>query len=296
MTTPGHATATMLPLWLRLLSRLPLPLLYAKCRGLAWVARVVLRLRWREVTQNLAACYPGLDAATRHRIAVGNYRHFADLFAELIASARMTPAQLAARVTIHELELPREWLARGRPLLLLSAHQSNWDWGLYAMAQSLGYPLDVAYKPLKSAAADRALVAHRRRWGVNLVPAKQLLTDLLQKRQQVRGIAMLADQSPRTSEHQQVLKFFGRDTAFYFGPEQIARATRYGAIYVSLRRVRRGHYEARCRPLAGDGERLEHGEFTARYARMVEEDIRASPSEWTWGHRRWKLNSPARVV
>ena len=35
-------------------------------------------------------------------------------------------------------------------------------------------------------------------------------------------------------------------------------------------------------------ERLESGEFTARYARMVEEDIRASPAEWTWGHRRWK--------
>jgi KDO2-lipid IV(A) lauroyltransferase len=288
MTAPPAATATTLPLWLRLLARLPLPVLYALCRALAWVARVAGRLRWREVTQNLAACYPGLDAAARHRIAVGNYRHFADLFAELIASARMTPAELTARVTIRNLALPRAWLARGRPLLLLSAHQSNWDWGLYAMAQSLGHPLDVAYKPLKSATADRALKAHRGRWGVHLVPAKQLLTDLLQKRQQVRAIAMLADQSPRTSEHQQVLKFFGRDTAFYLGPEQIVRATRYGAIYVSLRRVRRGHYEAECRPLAEDGERLEPGEFTARYARMVEEDIRASPTEWTWGHRRWK--------
>lgn len=296
MTAPATATATTtLPLWLRLSACLPLPVLYALCRALAWVARVLLRLRWREVTRNLAACYPALDTAARHRIAVGNYRHFADLFAELIVSARMTPAQLATRVTIHDLALPRQWLARGRPLLLLSAHQSNWDWGLYAMAQSLGYPLDVAYKPLKSAPADRALAAHRRRWGVQLVPAKQLLADLLQKRQQVRGIAMLADQSPRTSEHQQTLQFFGRDTAFYLGPEQIVRATRYGAVYVSLRRVRRGHYEARCRPLAEDGERLEPGEFTARYARMVEEDIRASPSEWTWGHRRWKSNSRARV-
>src|SRR5689334_12487687 len=104
MTAP--ATANVLPLWLRLLARLPLPVLYMKCRALAWVARVLLRLRWREVTQNLAACYPGLDAATRRRIAVGNYRHFADLIAELIASARMTPAQLAARVTIHNLALP----------------------------------------------------------------------------------------------------------------------------------------------------------------------------------------------
>lgn len=288
MTAPGNANPTHLPLWLRLLARLPMPLLYLSCRALAWVARVVLRLRWQDVLRNLAACYPGLEAGARRRIAVANYKHFADLIAELIKSAAMTPEQLQARVLIRNIELPRAWLARGRPLLLLSAHQSNWDWGLYAMAQSLGYPLDVAYKKLKSPGADRALVAHRQRWGVNLVPAKNLLNDLLQRRQQVRAIAMLADQSPRTSEHQQWLKFFGRETAFYLGPEQIARATRYGAIYVSLRRVRRGYYEAECRPLAEDGEKLLQGEFTARYARMVEEDIRTSPYEWTWGHRRWK--------
>jgi KDO2-lipid IV(A) lauroyltransferase len=123
---------------------------------------------------------------------------------------------------------------------------------------------------------------------VNLVPAKQLLGDLLKKRQSVRGIALLADQCPRSSEQQQWLTFLGRETAFYLGPEQIARATRYGAVYVSVRRLRRGRYEAEFRPLAAPGEQLAPGEFTTRYARMVEQDIRASPSEWTWGHRRWK--------
>jgi KDO2-lipid IV(A) lauroyltransferase len=68
----------------------------------------------------------------------------------------------------------------------------------------------------------------------------------------------------------------------------MARATRYGAIYVSLRRVRRGHYEAQCLPLAEPGEALVAGEFTARYARLVERDVLAAPAEWTWGHRRWK--------
>lgn len=277
-----------LPWWLRSLARLPLPVLYALCGTLAFLARVLLRLRWREVTGNLAAVFPDMTEAARRRIAVANYAHFADMIAELVASAGMAPDELLRRVTIRNLELPRAWLARGRPVLLLASHQSNWDWGLYAMAQSLGFPLDAAYKPLKSAVADQVLVAHRRRWGVNLVPAKQLLADLLQRRNQARGIAMLADQAPRTSEHQHWLTFLGRDTAFYMGPEQIARAARYGAIYVSLRRLRRGYYEAECLPLAEDGEPLAPGEFTTRYARLVERDILASPSEWTWGHRRWK--------
>src|SRR5690606_41041317 len=98
---------------------------------------------------------------------------------------------------------------------------------------------------------------------------------------------------PRTSEHQHWLTFLGRDTAFYLGPEQMARATRYAAVYVSMRRLKRGHYEARCHLLAEAHERLAPGEFTARYAALVERDVLAHPEEWTWGHRRWKQQRPA---
>ncbi len=288
MSAPADTTATGFPLWLRLLGRVPLPMLHGTCRALAWVARVVVRLRWQETTANLAACFPELDAQARQRIAVANYRHFGDLFAEAIASSRMTPRQLAARVAIRNPELLRAMLAAGRPVLVLGAHQSNWDWVLYATAQSLGYPVDAAYKPLKSAPMDRALRAHRQRWGVHLVSAKQLLPDMLQRRKETRAIVMLADQSPRTSEHQHWVTFLGRDTDFFLGPEQLVRATRYGAVYVAMRRRRRGCYEAEFLPLSGDGEQLAPGEFTTRYARLVEQGIRAAPSEWTWGHRRWK--------
>jgi KDO2-lipid IV(A) lauroyltransferase len=296
MTATDTTRPPLLPLWLRLLASLPLPVLYPLCALLAWLARVLLRLRWREVMQNLAACFPELEAAARRRIAVANYRHFADLVAELIASSRMSPEQLMARVTIGNIELPRAMLAAGRPLLVLAAHQSNWDWGMYAFAQALGSPVDVAYKPLHSASADRVLQGHRRRWGVNLVPAKGLLGDLLQRRNSVRAILMLADQSPTTSEQPLWVDFLGRKTAFYAGPEQIARATRYGAVFVAMRRVGRGRYEATCELLAEAGAQLAPGEFTARYARLVEREVRASPSEWTWGHRRWKLNSRGDAV
>ena len=276
------------PWWLRALALLPLPLLYAGFALLACAARYLAPARWRVTLDNLRRAYPDLGEQELRRIARAHYRHFGQLAAELVASSRMTREQMLSRVSIRNLELPRELLARGRPVLLLGSHQSNWDWGMYAMAAVLGYPLDAAYKPLKSQASNRALAALRSRWGVNLVPAKQLLADLLQRRHEVRVIAMLADQAPRTSEHQHRVQFLGRDTPFYLGPEQMARATRYGAFYVSMHRVGRGRYEAECRPLAAPHEELAPGEFTERYARLVEADIRAHPEEWTWGHRRWK--------
>jgi KDO2-lipid IV(A) lauroyltransferase len=297
MTAPAPVTTAATPgqppWWMRWLSRLPLPALYGLCGALATLSRLLPGSRWRVTQDNLAAAFPDMPARARRALAVANYRHFADLAAELVAGIRLSREELLSRVQVRNLQLLQELLAQGRPVLLMGAHQSNWDWGMYAVAGALGYPFDAAYKQLKSASANAALVALRRRWGVRLVPAKQLLADILQRRNEVRVIAMLADQAPRTSEHQHWLTFLGRDTAFYMGPEQIARSTRYAAVYVSMHRVARGRYEAECHLLAQDREVLAPGEFTGRYARMVERDILAHPAEWTWGHRRWKQRRPA---
>jgi KDO2-lipid IV(A) lauroyltransferase len=44
--------------------------------------------------------------------------------------------------------------------------------------------------------------------------------------------------------------------------------------------------------LADAGEQMPTGEFTARYARLVEEQIRSAPADWPWSHKRWKLKKP----
>lgn len=288
MTAPAPPVQA-LPLWLRALSRVPLPLLYGLCGMLAWLAFHVVRMRLPVVLANIRGCFPEADDAGVRRIARDHYRQLGQMIAEVIGSTRLSPAQFLAHVTVRNLELPRGLLSQDRPVLLVAAHQANWEWVLQAMALQLGYPLDVGYKPIRSPSVDRAMHAIRTRFGAHLVPAKELLADLLQRRHIVRGIAMLADQEPTTSDHQHWVKFLGRDTAFYMGPEQMARATRYAAVFVALRRVSHGNYEVEFMPLAGAGEQLAPGEFTSRYARLVEREIRAAPADWTWGHRRWKL-------
>jgi Kdo2-lipid IVA lauroyltransferase/acyltransferase len=286
---PAATDAPPLPSWLRALARLPMPVLYGLCALLAWLALYAFRMRLLVVRANIRGCFPLADAPAAQRIVRDHYRQMGQMIAEIIGSARWSPAAFLAHVEVRNIELPRSLLAQGRPILLVAAHQANWEWVLQAMALQLGYPLDVGYKPIKSPVVDRAMNALRRRFGAHLVPAKELLADLLQRRQIVRGIAMLADQEPTTSDHQHWVEFLGRDTAFYMGPEQMARATRYAALFVALRRKSRGHYEVEFMPLATGAEELAPGEFTTRYARLVEREILAAPSDWTWGHRRWKL-------
>jgi KDO2-lipid IV(A) lauroyltransferase len=259
---------------------------------MAWMSWRVIPYRRHVVVANLKAAFPEWDDATRERVIREYYRGFADMLVEILHSARMTRPEIARRVLLKNPQLIRDEVARGKPVLVVAAHQCNWEWMLLAFSAQLGIPVDAAYKPLVDNWAEREMLKLRSRFGARLIPAQQLLGDIIQQRNAPRVIAMVADQEPVSSERKQWVRFLNRDTAFFLGAEEIARTTRYAAFFVKLRRLARGRYEAEFVPLAAAGEQLAAGEFTARYARMVEEQIRAAPADWPWSHKRWKLKKP----
>lgn len=289
MAIPMHGPADNESSAPPLLSRLPLRMLYAACAVAMFVIFRVLRIRVDVVRDNLARSLPQFDARAIDRIMAQHYRATGQIIAEALGAGSMAPEEIRRRVSFTNLDLPRAALATGRPLLIIGAHQCNWEWILHGLALQLGHPLDVGYKPIRSAWAERLMFAIRTRFGSHLVPAKQLLPDIIRRRGIVRAIAMLADQEPTSAERRHWVRFLGRDTAFYLGPEEMARSMRYAALFVGMRRTARGCYEISFAPLAAPEERLRPGEFTERYARLVEAQILAAPADWTWSHRRWKL-------
>lgn len=132
----------------------------------------------------------------------------------------------------------------------------------------------------------------RSRFGARLVPAKELLADFLKRRGIVRAVAMNADQAPVSTDKRYWTQFLGQDTAFYIGAEQIARATRLPLMYMTMRRIRRGFYQGELKLLWDGRERIEPNTVTERYARTCELDVLASPADWLWSYRRWRLKKP----
>jgi KDO2-lipid IV(A) lauroyltransferase len=256
---------------------------------MAYLSWRVIPYRRHVVEANLKASFPEWDDATRERVIRDYYRGFADMLVEVMHSLRLTRDELEGRMVLRNPELVRDEVARGKPVLIVAAHQCNWEWMLLAFSTHLGVPVDAAYKPLVDSWAEREMLKLRSRFGARLIPAQQLLGDIIQQRNSPRAIAMVADQEPVTSERKHWVKFLNRDTAFFLGAEEITRTTRYAAFFVKLRRVARGRYEAEFVPLAAAAEKLEPGVFTERYARFVEEQIRAAPGDWPWSHKRWKL-------
>jgi KDO2-lipid IV(A) lauroyltransferase len=282
--------------WLRALGRLPLPLMYALAGFVAWLLRDVFRYRVRVVRDNLRGAMPELGESGQRQVLRRHYGALAEVLFELPRVAVMSAAELRERLRMPDMPAVHAELARGRPVLVVTAHQCNWEWLLQALALDLGVPFLAAYKPPHSPGADRLMLALRGRFGVRMVPGKRLLREVLRHRGQPHAMGMVADQMPTSSAGRVWLKFLGRDTAFFPGPAEVARLGAYSAYFLALRRLRRGYYEVRFEPLADAGENLDVPTFTARYAARLEAEIRAYPADWAWTHRRWKLQPPAALA
>jgi KDO2-lipid IV(A) lauroyltransferase len=275
--------------WVRGLATLPFGLLYAIARVVAWLAFRVFPYRAEIVRENLSLAFPHLDERALRETMRCYYASFAEMFVEIVKSATLPPEQIRRRVRLVNPELPCALLAQGQSVLLVAAHQSNWEWMLLGLSLELGFPVDAAYKPLKDPWAQREMMKMRSRFGSRLVPAQEILADILKRRAVVRAIALVADQEPTKSERKHWTRFLNRDTAFYMGPEEISRVTHLPVFYTAMRRISRGAYEISFELLASAEEKLPAGELTERFARRVEAQIRTAPADWPWSHRRWRL-------
>jgi KDO2-lipid IV(A) lauroyltransferase len=204
----------------------------------------------------------------------------------------MSEADMRARMRVTNVELARRHLDARQSIMLVTSHLGNWEWLLHGVTLQLGYPVDAAYKPLRDQWAERLMLWVRTRFGARLIPAKDLLADVIRRRAVVRAVAMNSDQAPTATDQRYWTQFLGQDTAFYIGAEQIARATRLPIIYVRVKRVRRSYYEVEFAPLWDGREILEPNQITERYARACEVDVYKSPADWLWSYRRWRLKKP----
>ena len=275
--------------WVRVLACIPLRVLYGCAAFLGWLTYRLFPYRERVVRENLSRAFPDFDETRLRSVMRGYYVGFAQMLVEIIKSAALAAPEIRARVRIVNLEAARALLEQGQSVLLVAAHQCNWEWMLLALSIELGYPLDAAYKPLVDNWAEREMKKVRTRFGSRLVPAQDLLPDIIKRRGLVRAVAMVADQEPTTSEHKYWTRFLNRDTAFYLGPEEIGRVTRFPVFFIAMRRTARGYYEMQFEPLATAAQSLPPGALTERYARRVEQQIHSAPSDWPWSHKRWKL-------
>jgi len=275
--------------WLRALARLPWGVVYALAACLSWLLLRVVRFRVGIGRSNLQASFPKWSAQQVDAVLARHYLNTTQVGLETLKLAALDESFLLERVRFVNPELVLAEIGAGRSLVLLGAHQCNWEWLIQAIALRFKVVVNSAYKPLHSAAADRLMLALRSRFGVRMIAAKKLWREVVRCRGQVQIVAFMADQMPRSAVGRHWLTFLGRETAFYPGPAEMVSRTGFASFFVRIQRTARGHYAVEFLPMTTAQQGLAPEQITALYAAHIEAQIRAHPADWVWGHRRWKI-------
>lgn len=275
-------------LFFRLLSHLPLRLLYIISDFLYFLLLYVVRYRRAVVLENLHLSFPEKTTADIQVIAKGFYRNLTDLIVETIKMPALSPDELRQRVRFTNAELVQTRLRAGQTVIGMASHQGNWEWIPSASVLN-DMPVDSVYKPLNNAFFEEIMRTIRSSFGAVPTPMTSLPRQLVVRKDVPRIIALVSDQMPGAPEHAYWTDFLHRDTPFYPGTERLARSRRFAVFYLQLVRLRRGYYEATFTLIAEPPyDTLPPGAILERYRDLLEETIRRYPADWLWSHKRWK--------
>ena len=282
-------------IFLRLLAWTPLPLLFVYGDILYFITFYVARWRVDLARRNLAAAFPDMPAAERETILRQNYRNLARTLMEAIWGSRASGEALMRRVAFENPAVIEKYKAAKQSVVLLTAHTCNWEWLLLAAGARFGIPIDAVYKTLRLKVVDAFTREMRSRFGGNPIPFENFVFELLKRAGEARAYGLLADQTPVKRMPKYWTKFLNQDTAFFLGPERIARYLDAPVLYVEMKRAGTGRYSVRLHVLAEPPYEDEDAgvKIAEAYARGLEATIRAHPADWLWIHNKWKYARPA---
>lgn len=248
--------------------------------------------RRKVVWQNINNSFSEMPIKEKKRICKDYYSNLTDVFLETLKTLTLEKEEFSKRVNFLNADILKPYAERRESVFVLSSHQCNWEWMAIASSFKLPMHVDLIYKPLKNEAFDELMKEIRCKFGAELIEKDIAMMQLMRRRDKARVIGILADQLPSQSTNKFWTTFLGQDTAFYMGPEQLPKYTKYPVFFSHIWRTRRGHYNVELVPIAKPP--YAHGsiDILPRYIEEAEILIKKYPSDWLWSHKRWKYPKP----
>ncbi|OXA77854.1 KDO2-lipid IV(A) lauroyltransferase [Flavobacterium aquidurense] len=274
-------------LWL--ISILPFRIFYWFSDFVYFLVYHVIGYRRKVVRENLALTLPHLSNAKRKEIEKKFYQHMCDMFLEMIKTMSITPEEMEKRFTITNMDLFHEYENKGKSVVLVASHYASWEWLLTLNKRMLFNGVGV-YKKIANPYFDKLVRKIRGKYDAELVETKKAIPLMAQN--QRKGILSLyglaSDQSPKLDRIFHSMKFMGIEVPVHTGAEMLAKKYDLSVIFIKVKKVGRGYYEATIVPIADNPKEYENFEVTEKYLREVEKQIYEAPEYYLWTHKRWK--------
>ncbi len=277
-----------------LLRILPEPVAQALGYSLGWVAGSILRIRRGTVHRNLRRAFPDRPEAWRRRVARRVFPHIGREGVTLLRMAGLPSQELLRRTRVDGWEVLEEARAEGRGVLLATGHLGNWEIGGGALAVR-GVPLDAVVRRQKNPLVDRRLRRTREALGISVIYREDAPRQILKSVRRGRVVALAADQNVRRGGI--FVDFFGVPASTARGPAYFSLRTGAPLVLAFCHRIPgwRARYLVRFHrpptPQTGDMEE-DIRTLTRSYLAVLEEEVRRSPEQYFWPHKRWKTRPP----
>lgn len=271
------------------LSLLPFRALYFLSDGLFLLFYYVIGYRKKVVMSNLERAFPGRTASERQAIARKFYHHFTDLLVESFKGFTISRQQLQQRMYFENPELVHQYFHQGRHVTLIGAHYNNWEYLPPLLSLALKHTMMGIYKPLSNPYFDRAVQRTRGRYGLVLVPMKEVKSYFERYSSAPMALGFLADQSPSRSSKPYWTTFLGCQTPVLYGAELYAKRYDAPVIYIHVHKIKRGFYTLKAELITEHPSDTPKGFITEAHTKLLETDILQEPAYWLWSHKRWKL-------
>jgi KDO2-lipid IV(A) lauroyltransferase len=256
----------------------PLSRLYTKLFDLA-----VPKLR-RVAKKNLA-----IADIPDEGVIDGVYRSIARLLATFARFPSMSREIVHRLVRYQGLENFQSAMARGRGVLVATAHFGNWEFSAFAHAYLTG-PMHVVVRPLDNPRVDALVERYRALSGNPIIEKKDAARSILKALKSGAAVGILIDQNV-TLDEGVFIEFFGEKacagSAFAKLAHHSGAAVVPGyALWHEDERRYAIHFEPEIE-MTGDVQA-----DTQRIHSRLEKAILQHADQYLWLHRRWKTRPP----
>ncbi len=285
---PGYYALLSL---VKILSYVPFRVLYVLSDILFVPFYFIIRYRRKIVRRNLTESFPDKSIDEIIQIEKKFYHFFIDMVLESCKLISITPEEIRKRIRFTNIEMANDQLMEGKSISLFLGHYGNWEWissmGLWLYKGAVAAQI---YHKLRNKSMDKIVKRLRERMGsvcVEMYKTVRFIADAA-KDNRPYIIGFIADQSPKKREVKNFIRFLNHNIPVLTGPEKVTKHYGYDALFVSIKRVRRGYYECELSSLHDNPGSLPNFELTSLYFRRLEHEIIQHPELYLWTHNRFK--------
>ncbi len=274
-------------LWI--ISILPFPVFYFVSDCICFLTYRIIGYRKKTVRKNLEIALPHLSDKERKVIEKKFYGHLCDLFLEMVKTLTISDSEMKKRFVIKNIEVLKEAESKGKSIALLASHYASYEWSI-SLNKQIAFESYAIYKKITNSHFDRLVRNIRAKFGAQLITTKETIPTIEEnyKNKKLSLYGFASDQSPKITRAFHWGTFFGLETPLQTGAEMLSKKYDMSMLFMHIRKVKRGHYEAEFEVLSEDPKLIPDYEITELFMKKVEAQILEAPEYYLWTHKRWK--------